>query len=75
MRLPSKITPYKASILERFPLLLKPLREAALTPSDLYDKTQDRLSGLGEFLLVLDCLFALGAMEFDDENGVIRHVG
>lgn len=75
MRLPSKVTPYKASILAKFPLLLKPLREGALRPSDLYNKTRGRLPGLGEFVLVLDCLFALGAIEFDDENGVIRHVG
>lgn len=75
MRLPSKITPYKASILARFPLLLKPLREGALRPSDLYSKTRSKLSGLGEFVLVLDCLYALGAIEFDDENGVIRYVG
>ena len=75
MRLPSKITPYKASILSRFPLVLKPLRKGALSPSDLYNKTESRLTGLGEFVLVLDCLYALGAIEFDDENGVIRHVG
>ncbi|MBR2681794.1 MAG: hypothetical protein IKE22_00830 [Atopobiaceae bacterium] len=75
MRLPSKITPYKASVLAKFPFLLKPLREGALKPSDLYNKTRSRLSGLGEFVLVLDCLFALGAVEFDDENGVIRYAG
>lgn len=75
MRLPSKITPFKASILARFPLVLRTLQKGAISPSELYRKTKDKLSCLGEFVLVLDCLFALGAIEFDDENGVIRHVG
>ena len=75
MRLPSKITPYKASILVKFPHLLKPLEKGALSPSELYNRTKSKLSGIGEFILVLDCLFALGAIEFDSENGVIRHVG
>ena len=75
MRLPSKITPYKASVLARFPLVLKPLQNGALAPSKLYDKTKGKLSGIDEFILVLDCLFALGAIELDENNGVIRHVG
>lgn len=74
MRLPSKITPYKASVLARFPLILKSLQKGALPPSKLYNKTKGKLSGMDEFILVLDCLFALGTIEFDDENGVIRHV-
>lgn len=75
MRLPSKITPYKASILAKFPFLLNPLQKGAISPSALYQKTKGRLSGLGEYFLVLDCLFALGVIEFDDKNGVIRYVG
>lgn len=40
MRLPSKVTPYKDSILAKFPIVLAALQTKNLTPSELYKKVK-----------------------------------
>lgn len=74
MRLPSKITSYKQSILPQFAPVLGALKKQPMTPSDLYVKVKNSVKGVGEFVEVLDCLYALRVIEFDDRNGLLRYV-
>lgn len=75
MRLPSKIIPYNASSLSKFPLVLNCLEYTDLTPGKLYHKTRKSFDGISEFYEVLDSLYALGVIELILPKGVLHYVG
>lgn len=74
MRFPSKITPYKDSVLVKFPMILSFLENTEMKPDDLYKKVKSKVTDIGEFLEILDCLYALGAVELIEERDVLRYV-
>ena len=74
MLLPNKVTNYKESILSLFPLALKPLRKKSLSPSDLYSEGEKQMT-LSVFIDCLDCLFALGMVDFSEDGRDLRYVG
>ncbi len=63
MKLPSKVTPYKDSILAKFPIVLTALQECDMTPSELYKKIKNKVASAAEMVEILDCLYALGKVE------------
>lgn len=63
MKLPSKVTPYKDSILAKFPVVLATLQEGDTTPSELYRKVKSKVTSAAELVEILDCLYALGKVE------------
>ena len=71
MRLPSKITSYRESVLNKFPLILSVLQNADTGVFALYEATMDHFSNIEEFLDTLDCLFALNKVGYDAEREVI----
>lgn len=73
MKFPSKVTSYKESSLALFPVILKYLEKKDMTLSELYKKTRGKMSGIQEFLEILDCLYALNKIEL--EGGVLHYVG
>ncbi len=74
MRFPSKVTPYKESVLAKFPIVLSALEGAEMHPLDLYKKVKSKVDDVGEFLEILDCLYALGTIELIDERNMLRYV-
>ena len=74
MILPSKVTSYRNSVLAKFPLVLAPLTQERLSPLALYGKVKSQVDAVGEFMEILDCLFALGKVELDEESGALRYV-
>ena len=74
MRLPNKVITYKESILPKFPVILKIVRNADITPNNLYKRVKGQFEDIGEYLEVLDCLYALGKIELDEKRGVIHYV-
>lgn len=74
MLFPNKLFTYSESVISKFPIILDELSEP-LQVIDLYKRVSDRLTGVSEYLDVLDCLYALKKIEFDEENGVLRYVG
>lgn len=75
MKFPSKVTPYQASILAKFPVVLSCLETENMRPDMLYKKVKSKVSDVGEFLEILDCLYALGKIELYPEGGVLHYVG
>ena len=63
MKLPSKVTPYKDSILAKFPVVLSALQEYDMTPSELYKKMKSKVTSAAELVEILDCLYTLGKVE------------
>jgi len=64
----------KKSVISKFPTVLSLLEENDYYVADLFLKTKDVIQGAKEFSDVLDCLFALGKIEFLD-GGIIHYVG
>jgi hypothetical protein len=74
MKLPNKVTTYEESVISKFPAVLSLLEKDDYYVADLFSKTKDVIHGAKEFSDVLDCLFALGRIEFLD-GGIIHYVG
>lgn len=71
MRLPSKVTSYKASIVSRFPIILSCLDESSREPLELFNEQKKKFADLSEYCDVLDCLFALRTIAFDEEERLV----
>jgi len=74
MLLPNKLYSYNESILSKFPAVLKVVRKNPIVVHDLYQKVIKDMDGVNEFIDVLDCLYALRKIEYDDEKEVLRYV-
>lgn len=75
MRLPNKVITYKESTIAKFPVILACLNEQDLTPGALYKKVKSKVDDIGEYIDILDCLYALGKIELIEYMGVLHYVG
>ena len=73
MRLPSKVTPYRKSVLEKFPAVIKVLQEGDMRPGDLYQKVK-RGVDMADFIEILDALYLLEKVDFISGKGVLHYV-
>lgn len=74
MLLPNKLISYDQSILPKLPIILKELKDSPISVHELYKRVIKKMSGVSEFIDVLDCLYALGKIEFDEKEEVLRYV-
>lgn len=74
MRLPNKVITYKESTISKFPVILSCLREEDLTPVTLYKKVKSKVEDIGEYIDILDCLYAMGKIELIEYMGVLHYV-
>jgi hypothetical protein len=75
MRFPSKNTSYSESVIVKFPAVLGVLECADMTVSELYRSVKDTTEDIGEFIEILDCLYALGKLELNAETRSLHYVG
>jgi hypothetical protein len=68
MKFPDKITPYKESILAKFPVVLKTLQKKKMTPGKLYQEVKSKVGSITEFAEILTSLYALNKIDFIDEE-------
>ena len=74
MKMPSKVTPYKESIIAKFPVILTILEKEDLSPPELYGKVRkSKIKDITEFVEVLECLYAMNKIELRKE--VLHYVG
>jgi len=73
MKFPSKVTPYKESILAKLPIILKLLQERDIRVAELYHKIKSRMSPI-EFIEAVDCLFMLGKVDFIPGTEALHYV-
>lgn len=74
MLFPNKLFSYSESILSKLPVVLKELKKQPLDVRELYQKVSRSLDGVNEYVDVLDCLYALHKIEYDEEEGVLHYV-
>ena len=66
MKFPSKVTPYKESIIAKFPMVLEKLEKRDMSPGELYKSVKNKVADIKGFM---DCLYALKKIELDREVG------
>jgi len=74
MLLPNKLFSYNQSILPKFPIVLSELKSKPMGVHELYKRVIRKMSGVNEFMETLDCLYALGKIEYDEKKEVLRYV-
>ena len=74
LRLPSKETPYSDSVIALFPPILESIRAGIVSPSQLYALAKAKKWDNANFFSALDCLYALGRIELDEERMVLYYV-
>ena len=75
MKLPNKVTSYQESIFSKFNVLLDEMCNRDVSLTELYSATYQNFSDMSEFIDVLDVLFALNKLEYNDELEVLHYVG
>lgn len=73
MQLPNKALFYKNSTLALMPIVLRVLQNGAIDAKTLHLKVRPSLEDATDFLCVMDCLYALGAVDMTDEGGRYIH--
>lgn len=72
MQLPNKLYSYKNSTLALIPVVLKELQNGPMEASKLYLAVKPALTEATDFLSVMDCLYALRAVDITDGGEVYR---
>ncbi|HEY9160995.1 MAG TPA: ABC-three component system middle component 7 [Desulfomonilia bacterium] len=68
MKLPNKLFSYRESIISKFPIILNALeQEKHLTIYELYINVINKFEDIAEFLEAVECLYALGKIEYSYE--------
>jgi len=73
MKLPNKVVCYEGSLLSKFPLVLRQLEAGEITPVELFNAIKQQLIDVADFVDILDCLFALGKVNFTTD-GRLKYV-
>ncbi len=70
MQLPNKLYSYKKSTLALIPVVLNELRQGPMAVGELYLAVRPLLEEATDFLSVMDCLYALRAVDITDGGEV-----
>jgi hypothetical protein len=74
MRLPNKLYSYEESTLSKFPIVLRALRDSDSGVTELYERIKKSVPDVSEYVEILDSLYALGKIDIDDKEAVLRYV-
>lgn len=70
MQLPNKLYSYERSTLSLIPKVLNRLKNQQMSVLDLYHDMQSELEEASDFISVMDCLYALRAIDITEEGEV-----
>lgn len=70
MQLPNKLYSYQKSTLAMMPRVLKEIDSGTTNILDIFHKINRKLDDPSDFLSVMDCLYALNAIEMSEEGEV-----
>ena len=72
MQLPNKLYSYKNSTLALIPVVLNDLKQGPMLAGELYLAVKPALAEATDFLSVMDCLYALRAVDITDGGEVYQ---
>ena len=70
MQLPNKLYSYKSSTLSLIPLVMRALQNGPVEVKELFLEMKSQMADTTDFLSVMDCLYALRAVDISDEGEV-----
>ena len=70
MQLPNKLYTYKKSTLAQISIVLEAIKNGTVPVVDLYKYIKPLLNDATDSMSVMDCLYALGATDINDEGEV-----
>lgn len=70
MQLPNKLYSYKNSTLALIPKVLNELKDGPVPAGQLFQNVRTQLIDATDFLSVMDCVYALGAVDINEEGEV-----
>jgi hypothetical protein len=70
MQLPNKLYSYKNSTLALMPVVLNEIKQNPIPVESLYIRLRSILKDPTDFMSVMDCLYALRAVDINDEGEV-----
>lgn len=70
MQMPNKLYSYNESTLALIPAVLERLKQGAVPVKELFTDMRGALNDPSDFLSVMDCLYALRAVDINDEGEV-----
>lgn len=70
MQLPNKLYSYKSSTLFLIPIVLDEIKDEPISIRVLYERVKPSLKDATDFMSVMDCLYALGAVDLNEEGEV-----
>lgn len=73
MILPNKFLSYDDSTLSKLPLVIKTIG-GGIEISHLYNKLANKFSGIDEFILTIDLLFAINTIRIDFDTRIVKYV-
>lgn len=74
MILPSKLLPFKKTILYKTIFILNKLVENDYAVTELYEIVSEHFEDINEFIITLDTLYVLNPISFIEELKVIKYV-
>ncbi|WP_138187001.1 ABC-three component system middle component 7 [Paenibacillus alvei] len=75
MKFPNKLYTYNESIISKFPIILNAIEnDRDFSISDLYSSVISKFRNTSEFLDALDCLYALGKIEYSFDSRRVKNV-
>ena len=70
MQLPNKLYSFQESTLFLIPVVMRELADGSVPVRELYQKISPYLDEPTDFLSVMDCLYALRAVDINDDEEV-----
>lgn len=70
---PNKNIRFEESLLNKMTAILLLKRKKSIRIDDLYDQLKDEYETIDQFLISLDVLYALNAINLNEENGTIEY--
>ena len=75
MKFPNKIFSYHESVISKFPIILKFLKENnEISINDLFKLTNKNFTDINEFIWTIEYLYSLNALDYNFKAGVLIYV-
>jgi hypothetical protein len=74
MKLPNKVIRYRESVISKIPPVLNELENGEKSAAQLFTAVKDKMEDVSDFVDILDCLFALGKIAYDETTRRLSYV-
>lgn len=74
MKFPNKVIRYNESVISKFPIILNFINNNEPTVFELFNSVRKYIEDVTDFIDILDCLFALGKITYNENTRRLTNV-